>query len=44
MEEEIPEVDWRKVGKIHEKDDQVDGVIAKEMERLRKAFDIKLEA
>ena len=39
----MPEVDWRKVGKIHDSNAEINDVIAKEMERLRKALDIKLE-
>ena len=41
-EDEILDIDWRKVGKIHEPNAAVDAVIAKEVERLQKAFDIKL--
>ena len=43
LDHDMPEVDWRKVGKIHDSNAEINDVIAKEMERLRKALDIKLE-
>lgn len=43
LDHDMPEVDWRKVGKIHDSNAEINDVIAKEMERLRKAFDFKLE-
>ena len=42
VEDDLPDIEWRKVGKIYESNAEIDGVIAKEVERLHKAFDIKI--
>ena len=36
------DVDWRRVGRVHDPKAPLEHVIAKEVERLNKAFDIKL--
>jgi hypothetical protein len=44
IDQGMSEIDWRKVGKIHSPDTAVEEVIGKEMERLHKVLDIKMES
>lgn len=39
---QVEEIDWKKVGRVHAADTAVEDVIGKEMERLHKALDIKM--
>jgi len=41
-EEGEHEIDWKKVGKVYEPNAFVEDVVSREMDRLNKAFDIKL--
>jgi len=37
------EIDWKKVGRVYREDEQIESVIDREMERLKKALDKKMQ-
>lgn len=43
VQDQHEEIDWRKVGKVHDRDADVNEVIMKEMARVNKAFELKLQ-
>jgi hypothetical protein len=41
---ELGQVDWSKVGKIYKPESAIEDILAKEMGRLGKAFDMAIDA
>lgn len=41
-EEQVPDVDWAKVGKLYNQETTMDAVMEREFARLNKALDAKL--
>ena len=36
------EIDWKKVGRVYKGDEEIETVVAREMERVKKALDQKI--